>query len=65
MSDWVVGEKIEVIDLNVVKFPTRGTIVEVDLHPTFGDSYAKIRIDDSPTLPIPEVWVNLRLARKI
>lgn len=40
----------------------RGIILELDTHP-FGSSYAKLLLD-SPALPAPQIWVNLRLARR-
>lgn len=41
----------------------RGKIRELDTHP-LGASYARI-IVDSTALPAPELWVNLRMARKL
>lgn len=56
-----VGDLIEVIDQQRSPFPMRGKILELDTSVLGGD-YAKIRID-SPALPVPEIWVSLRLAK--
>ena len=53
---------ITVIDRHVSPYPMTGEILELDTHP-IGDSFAKIRVSSSPCNPVPEVWVNLRLAR--
>jgi len=59
----VIGDMIEVIDAKVSPFPMRGKVLELDEHP-FKESYALIEVD-SPALPAPKEWVNLRLAKKI
>jgi len=62
MSKWAIGDEIEVIDQRICGWPLRGRILELDLHP-LSDNFAKIELTNSPALPVPKVWVNLRLAK--
>ncbi len=56
-----LGQKIEVYTEGHT-WPLRGIIVRLDTHPLLGDSLALIEVD-SPALPQPTLWVNLRMAR--
>lgn len=59
-TDFELGDNIEVFHERMLM---RGKIVDLDLHP-FKESYAQIEVD-SPALPAPVKWVDLRMARKV
>jgi hypothetical protein len=64
MTDLDLGDFIEVIDRRYASYPMRGTILELDADDPFDAALARIRVN-STVEPAPEIWVNLRLARKV
>ena len=63
MMTWSIGDEIEVLE-PLYRYPILGKIVSLDTHP-FGDSFAKVRLSNSPAIDAPELWVNLRRAKKV
>jgi hypothetical protein len=57
-DDPKIGDQIEVIDRTYSKYIILGTVLELDAH-LMEYSQARIRVDDSPALPTPEIWVTL------
>lgn len=64
MTHLEVTDFIEVVDYKYASYPMRGTILELDADDFRDAAFAKIRVN-SPADPAPEIWVNLRVARKV